>query len=166
MIAPFNPVTRNKRQQSHLLRWTLTLALIIYFGPASDGVSNDYAELESKSVLDLQRLVDQMLVAHEDHSANVLDLQEVLLVAVQPEPTPGDEQPAPQDDAVLPPHSRFLLPATLPPVRSIEIVLADNSTADAAPQGEEIPPAPRTFMRYQYHLLSNAPPLSPMYPVV
>ncbi len=144
------------------LHWILTAMLLVTTSPFAPMNPQAEAPGGALSVLELQQLVDAMLLAEQrrgtNESANVLALQRALLDTMQPDDSPDDSSTAPRDAGVLPVPARFLLPAvhTLPSV--LDAISTDQAPSISPSPTGHLPPTAGTRMRYQFHLLSNAPP--------
>ena len=145
------------------IHWLVALALMTGANaPVPTAAATSNTE-ENASVLQLQRLVDTMLATTADSTAaqdtDILDLQQALLGAEQSEPDPGVTPPAHETDAVLPlpVRSPVLLAHIIPGV--LDALLSRQRPATIrALRTDHPPPVNPVERRYQFHLLSNAPP--------
>lgn len=146
----------------HFVHWIMSTVLLVGTATLAPTIPHSSSTAGKLSVLALQQLVDTLLVADgdtgTDGSANVLALQRALLDTVQTDELPEDSPTAPRDAGVLPVPSRFLLsaPYSLPPI--VDLVSAHQTSVVTPPPTGHLPPTAGTRMRYQFHLLSNAPP--------
>ncbi len=162
MRKAFAVATRPPHVASALLHWILPAVLLVTtstFAPVNPHAEPTPGHL---SVLELQQLVDAMLLADRrrgtNKSTNVLELQRALLNTIAPDESPDDSPTAPRDAGVLPVPARFLLPAVHSPPSVLDVISSNQApTATPLPTGH-LPPHAGTRMRYQFHLLSNAPP--------
>ncbi|MCF6285739.1 MAG: hypothetical protein L3K26_11165 [Candidatus Hydrogenedentes bacterium] len=155
--------TISERRGADLLRWLLVIALTTSLAAPAPALLNDESSDAPASVLDLQRLVDQMLAEspkQSDGSAatNVLDLQRALLKTVRSDSPRQEQKPTREKDAVLPPPIRFHVPTA--PVATVALgeLPGLGHAAPAPPATELLPTSAGTRLRYQFHLLANAPP--------
>lgn len=144
------------------LHWILPAVLLVTTSPFAPTNPQAEAPGGTLSVLELQQLVDAMLLAEQHRGSNepinVLALQRALLDTMQPDDAPEGSSTAPRDAGVLPVPARLLLPAVhiLPSV--LDAISTDQAPSIGPSPTGHLPPTAGTPMRYQFHLLSNAPP--------
>mgnify|MGYP003642554133 CR=1 FL=1 len=162
MISYSDTFARGTAWKAPALRWLLSFSLLL--SVAAPVTSAESTRLdESLSVLDLQRLVDTMLLDHGEptsatSSSIVLDLQRALMNSVQSDSPHENKAPAPHEGAVLPPSYRFFIPAIPATPRSLFIPERQGHAAVYPHPSGAVPLAAGPRVRYQFHLLSNAPP--------
>jgi hypothetical protein len=116
------------------------------------------------SVLELQQLVNAVLEGGthpsiRDDAQTILAIQRVLLETVAPDPEPATAPPSHRVDGTVPQRSTPPLLAVLCLTRSTEGWPTPALSAEGLPRASaQPPPRARCQLRYQFHLLSNAPP--------
>ena len=162
MKKAFAVAARTPHFPSGLLHWILPAVLLVTtstFVPTNPHSESTPGHL---SVLELQQLVDAMLLADRNRGTNkptnVLELQRALLSTIAPDESPDDSPTAPRDAGVLPVPARFLLPAVHSLRSALDAISSDQAPTVTPPPTGHLPPTAGTRMRYQFHLLSNAPP--------
>lgn len=159
------PYLRGRTIARNNLRWGISIVLVVNGTLPVTGAPIATDSGANPSVLELQRLVNVVLLSTAADAGNqprnsVLDIQRVLLDAVAPDPEPTTSPPAHQDEATFPVTTRDPVLPVLYLARPQAWWPPQPAAALLAHALDHPPPADATQRRYQFYLLSNAPPAS------